>query len=320
MGDVDTSVRSGAGFVHQALLHSGPDDLVSGVVPFIEEGLDAGDAVMVAVLEPLIEPIRDKLSPTGDEVHFLDMGDVGRNPARIIPLWQEFLDAHTSSGQRVRGVGQPVWAGRTPAELAECHIHEALLNTAFDNGTAWSLLCPYDVSTLSPDDVARAHCTHPHLTEHDGLLPSAHYQGAVDVFAPELPAPPPDAIRLKFTAAQLRDLRAIVATEAAAAHIEQGQTDDLLLAVSELATNSILHGGGAGVLRVWRDERALVCEITDSGSGSGPASFHPLVGRTKPTSGQLGGMGLWIANQTCDLVQVRTGTAGTTVRTHVRVP
>jgi anti-sigma regulatory factor (Ser/Thr protein kinase) len=318
LGDVDTRVRADVGFVHQALLHDGPADLVHGVVPFIEEGLDAGDAVMVAVLEPLIEPIRAELDPGSDEVHFLDMAEVGRNPARIIPLWQEFLDAHATSGQRVRGVGQPVWAGRSPAELAECHIHEALLNTAFDHGTAWSLLCPYDVSTLSADDVAQAHCTHPHLTEASGVHPSTGYAGAVDVFAPELPPPPPDAIRLEFTAAQLRDLRAVVATEAAAARIERGQTDDLLLAVSELATNSILHGGGAGVLRIWCETGALVCEVSDTGNGAGHAPFDPLVGRIKPKPGQLGGMGLWIANQVCDLVQVRTGPSGTTVRTHLR--
>ena len=49
-------------------------------------------------------------------VQVLDMADVGANPARIIPEWQVFLDAH--AGRRVRGIGEPVWAGRSAAERA----------------------------------------------------------------------------------------------------------------------------------------------------------------------------------------------------------
>ena len=57
-------------------------------------------------------------------------------------------------GKRLRGIGEPIWAARTPAEMAECHRHEGLLNVAFADSPGFWLLCPYDTTTLDPADVA----------------------------------------------------------------------------------------------------------------------------------------------------------------------
>jgi anti-sigma regulatory factor (Ser/Thr protein kinase) len=38
-----------------------------------------------------------------------------------------------------------------------------------------------------------------------------------------------------------------------------------------------------------------------------------------PEPGQLGGRGLWLANQLCDLVQIRCSPAGATVRLRMRL-
>jgi anti-sigma regulatory factor (Ser/Thr protein kinase) len=81
-----------------------------------------------------------------------------------------------------------------------------------------------------------------------------------------------------------------------------------------LAANSALHGRGRGVLRVWRDQDTLVCEVRDRGH-----IHDPLAGRHKPDTAQRGGWGLWIVNQVCDLVQVRTGADGTVVRVLMRL-
>jgi hypothetical protein len=39
-----------------------------------------------------------------------------------------------------------------------------------------------------------------------------------------------------------------------------------------------------------------------------------------PSDGLPGGKGLWVVNQLCDLVQARTGPAGTTTRLHMSLP
>ena len=82
--------------------------------------------------------------------------------------------------------------------------------------------------------------------------------------------------------------------------------------MNEIVTNSVRHGGGRGVVRMWSEPDRLVCEIRDGG-----VIDDALADRQLPTAGRDGGRGLWIANHVCDLVQVRSGPAGTVVRLHV---
>jgi anti-sigma regulatory factor (Ser/Thr protein kinase) len=96
--------------------------------------------------------------------------------------------------------------------------------------------------------------------------------------------------------------------------LDENSTDDLVLCVDEMVSNSLLHGGGSGVLRMWREPTEVLCEISDAGSIT-----DPLVGRENPAVDRLGGRGLWLANQLCDLVQVRSGGSGTVVRLHVHL-
>ena len=75
-----------------------------------------------------------------------------------------------------------------------------------------------------------------------------------------------------------------------------------MLAVDEVATNSVLHGGGRGIVRLWREDETLVCEVRDQG-----IIRDPLAGRMRPDVDAFGGRGLWIANAVCELVQIRPG-------------
>lgn len=73
------------------------------------------------------------------------------------------------------------------------------------------------------------------------------------------------------------------------------------------------HGGGRGTLRIWQEPARLYCQVDDDGRIT-----NPLVGRLRPDPDQLGGRGLWLANQACDLVQIRSTEAGTSVRVHIK--
>ena len=83
----------------------------------------------------------------------------------------------------------------------------------------------------------------------------------------------------------------------------------LELAASELATNSVRHGGGTGTVAMWLDKGAAVLQFTDAGT-----LLDPLTGRLSPPLDSEGGRGLYLVNQLCDLVQVRSSDRGTTVR------
>ena len=116
------------------------------------------------------------------------MAEVGVNPARIIPAWREFVDTHTGRGRRLRGIGEPIWAQRSPDELVECQRHEALLNLAFADAEDFWLLCPYDVEALEPDVIEKAHHSHPVMVADGGSHESATYRRPARDCLPVRPA------------------------------------------------------------------------------------------------------------------------------------
>lgn len=297
------------GFQHQALIYTDADEYLGGTLPFLRAGLHAGQALLVAVGPDQTRMLEGELGKDADRVRFLDMRRVGRNPALIIPLWRDFVDA--SGGRPVRGIGEPVWAARSDPALEECQRHEALLNIAFDHGSAWSLLCPYDASIL--DDEVLEKVTHSHrVVCREGVAKESwSFVADADSFAGQLSPPVAPVESLDFGLAGLSEVRRRVSAAAGRAGMNPGAAADLVIAASELAANSIVHGGGNGTLRLWREEERLLAEVEDRGRID-----EPLVGRLRPGVAQEGGRGLWLANQLCDLVQIRSGERGTTVRLH----
>lgn len=305
-------------FRHDAVFYDGPDDFVAKSVPFIREGIDAGEPTLVVVSAEKIDRLKQGLDGLADRVRFADMATVGQNPARIIPAWRAFVNEQPASGRSFRGIGEPIWATRSPDELDECERHEALLNVAFDGAPAWWLACPYDTSTLPPEVLHEAERNHPHVVHGGVRRPSGSYlglDGAARPFDRPLPAAPASAVTFRFEpgAESLRELRRLLVDRASACGLGPTKADDLVLAASEVATNSIRHGGGEGVLRLWTEGRTAICEIADAGRIE-----DPLVGRGRPAPDLGSGYGLWLANQVCDLVQIRTFRDGSVVRLHVR--
>src|SRR4030095_13290400 len=116
--------------------------------------------------------------------------------------------------RRARGIGEPIWAARTPAELVECQRHETLLNLAFAGVPAWWLLCPYDTTSLGTEVLDEAWGSHPFVTESGGARGSAAYRGLEQraaPFAAPLPDPPGQPPALGFEPASLAGLRGLVA-------------------------------------------------------------------------------------------------------------
>ncbi len=324
--DTEVTVQGAAGadgphggFRHQMMLYESAEEYVLGAADFLRAGLARGEAALVVVPRPKIDPLREALGDDAKDVRFEDMAEVGRNPARIIPAWRDFVDANLRPGRQVRGIGEPIFAERTPAELVECQLHEALLNLAFADASGFTLLCPYDASALAPGVIEEALRSHPIVCSEGGVAASDAYLGASPArFDADLPAPGPLRFSLAAnTTADLKTLRTFVAAESAACGFDPRRSEALVLVVHEAAANSLVHGGGQAVVRCWQDGRALVVEVRDEGRFE--VLERPLVGRTRPTYEQESGRGLWLANQLADLVQVRTlDEHGTVVRISMR--
>jgi anti-sigma regulatory factor (Ser/Thr protein kinase) len=306
-----------AGFAHEALFYAGEQEFLEGTAAFVREGLAAGEPVLVVVDARKIDRLRETLGRDAADVLFSDMTEVGSNPARIIPAWKRFVDHRAVGGRPVRGIGEPIWPERTAEELVECQRHESLLNLAFADAPAWRLLCPYDTERLDGDVLAEARQSHPTLVEGGGRTESASYRGLdaiAEPFAQPLPDPPASTEELAFGPGSIAETRRLISLRAAEAGLDSARMHNLVLAANEMATNSIRHGGGGGVLRIWRDNGTLICDIRDAGRIDAP-----LLGRELPGLEQQGGRGHWMANQLCDLVQVRSFADGSAVRLHMHV-
>ncbi len=305
-------------FCHAALFYDGLDDLVEQTSRFVRDGAEAGEPTLVVVDAPKLERLRLALGPDAELVFFADMAEVGRNPARIIPAWREFVDAHAEPGVRLRGVGEPISPARNDAALVECQRHEQLLNLAFRREPLL-LVCPYDTASLAPTLLDEARRSHPYVfSAATGVAPSEEWEGleaAAAPFARPLPPAADGGPTFRFTRETLHDLRRFVAARALDAGIERRRVPELVLAANEVATNSIRHGGGRGTCRVWREQGTLLCEIRDAGRFG-----DPLAGRRQPRLDcQEHGYGLWVANDLCDLVQIRSLEQGTVTRLHVAI-
>jgi anti-sigma regulatory factor (Ser/Thr protein kinase) len=301
------------GFRHEALLYAGEQEFVDATAAFVADGVAAHEPVLVVVDAPKIQKLRDALGRDADEVHFADMDRIGGNPARIIPTWRDFV-GERANAVPMRGVGEPIGPGRTPAELVECQRHESLVNLAFSGAPSWWLLCPYDTETLDPSIIDEARRSHP-LVHEDGIEHRSEQFTGIETnpgrLEPPLPQPPADALELSFDGFALEPVRRFVETEAANAGLGAGRIEDLVVAVHEVVSNSVRHGGGGGTLQLWSESGDVVCEVRDRGRIA-----DPLVGRRRPPMTSEGGRGLWLVNQLCDLVQLRVG-GGTVVRMHV---
>jgi anti-sigma regulatory factor (Ser/Thr protein kinase) len=128
-----------------------------------------------------------------------------------------------------------------------------------------------------------------------------------------LRAPPEGAEFLRYRA-DLSRVRQFTAAWARQAGLPPRQASDLVIAVAELAANTLRHTTGSGTVTLWATDEEVICQVQDQGHIT-----DPLAGSVRPAPDALGGgRGLWLVHQIGDHVEIRTGPAGTTVQVHMR--
>jgi anti-sigma regulatory factor (Ser/Thr protein kinase) len=298
---------------HAALVYRDPGEFDHAACGFAEAAAQADAAVLIACTGPSLSRLQARLSALGDHLAWADMASMGANPARLIPAISRFADQHP--GRPVWCVQEAAWAARPPEELWEVIRHEALMNLALADGQV-RLLCLYHAE-LDAELISSAEATHPVLGRDGRWQPSSRYHHSSHAPFPRqcdqpLPPPPASAQTLRYRD-DLVGLRRLVARCAQAVSLPPRRAEDLLIAVSELAANTFAHTAGPGTLMVWATGSRITCQIHDTGHIA-----DPLAGQRRPDPAAGGrGRGLWLVHQLCDLVQVRTGPAGTTIRVHM---
>lgn len=310
--DTDVEVRAASG-VHDALLYDSPEHLASIVVPFLKDGLSRGDVVVLATSGPAGRLLHDAVD--GDpRMVLLDRSTTYRSRTpTALTSFRQLGDRRPESSAQVRVVGE-IDFGPTPRQWPEWQRYEAVLNR-YMHAALWGL-CIFDTQRLPQLLLDTAMQTHPHLATVSGRVANARFtEPGRYLRSLQIPAEPLEATMPSLWITDVRDfagLRRSVARELAALP-DPDLVGDFLLAMDEMTSNAVRHGGPPVSLRLWLAPDRVVCSIGDAGSGwDDPfAGYGPAHGSDL----SRGGMGLWLARQLCDHVDVTSdGHDGSGVR------
>ena len=298
-----------ATLTHDAMFYDSDEEFVRALVPFAREGLERDEAVVAAVTRTNIALLQDALGTHASAVSFIDRDGWYRRPATTVAGWQRLLGDATERGhRRMRLIGEVGFG--TDDHHPTWTRYEAALNDVFAHAPAW-IVCPYDTRALPAPVLADARRTHPatfhpQRRHNDGYLSPEQFLRAVPEPMPPTSGRPAITVDLGNGVAPAR--RAVSAIIATRGWSGLDRADDLILALSEIMTNSVLHGKGRRELRVWAHRGTVTCEVSDDGDG--PAD--PMISYRPPRTDTIGGRGLWIAQQLCDALAI-AHRGGTTV-------
>jgi anti-sigma regulatory factor (Ser/Thr protein kinase) len=301
--------------VHDALFFGSPDELAAAAVPFVREGLAAGDAVVVAASAATAEVVRTA-ADGHERFRVIERSDAyaRRTPTAVTVFRRLAGELPATGAGRVRVVGEPDF-GRTEREWLERQRYEAVLGHALADRPLWGL-CVFDTTRLPEPLLTSVACSHPTVlagrtrTANPRFVDPAEYLRGLPV-----PPEPLQATRPRLAVDDVADpiaLRHAVAAELSAVGGPREVVEDFLLAVDEMVSNAVRHGAPPVGLRLWTSAERVVCTVSDAGPGpTDPfAGFGPAHGADL----SRGGMGLWLARQLCDHVDISTGPDGGTVR------
>ena len=286
---------------HGAMPYSSPADLAGLLVGPVSAAVTAGDLVMAVLDDETEQLLRTELGDSADGVEFLLPGSVHTAPGFTTAVrWTRSVGRVTRSDGRAFIVGQQLLdlSGHGDDYWTRLCLGVEVAGA----GLPLTVLCPFHDD---PGEWARVRATHPVLdagSDRPGHNPDYRPPHEVlEELAPLVRSElgPPSA-ELAFRATDLGRLRHLTSELAERGGLSSDRTADAVLAVNELASNSVEHGPGAGVLRLWvNGHSGLVAEVTDRGRLTD--SFPGMV---RPSTSGSRGRGLWLASELCDVMEV----------------
>jgi anti-sigma regulatory factor (Ser/Thr protein kinase) len=307
------AARGPVGYVHEAGFYGSDDEFRTLIVPFAEEGLAAGEPVIIGYDERKAGLLRSWL-PEPSAVTFLGDKSLYASPAGAIASYRKLFDGYLAEGAgRIRIAGDVPHPGNG-GRFEGWDRYESALNTVWDGLPVWAL-CLYDTATAPADVLDAVERTHPRIALPGGSRrASRRYQDPSDFRS--LPARPDPlewaAPAVELAAGSAAEARHAV-EQAGRGHVGGEIIQDLLIGVSEAVSNALLYGQPPVTVRIWAGSGRLVVSVHDQGDG--PASrLAGLVPAPHRGTGQGMGLGLWVMHQLDLDVALSYGHDGFTVR------
>ncbi len=311
-----------SGFVHAALIVDSDESLRARLVPVLRRSLERAEPVLMVVSAHTERVVRDVLGRRSEALEWGDPAAFYQRLGFAFEGFRRYLAEQHAKGRRVHVVAEPdVGSGADPDEpidrAAAYLSYESVCNEAYA-GFGCPITCVWDSRrhpTLVIDGVRSLHnheITDAGSTVNDGHITTAEYlAGRNGIPLPRVPAPTDVDLTLTGTG-QLSPLRAALRGWAAAHGFDASACGDVEIAVTELATNGLVHGAPPVRVRAWRQAGTLLVQVDDAGG-------HPIsvnAGYRPPDVAAGSGRGLWLARQLADVLTTHTSPGRTSVRLH----
>jgi anti-sigma regulatory factor (Ser/Thr protein kinase) len=292
---------------HNAFVYESPDEYLARAVPFLKEGIEAGEGAIVAHTKPGMAMMREALGPEATHVTFVDASSAYTRPARTLAAYHEVYAEQLRKTPTLRALAD-VQFGPDPREWDLWTGYEAVFNRSFAHLPAW-VLCSYSANGTPDPIIEGVWQTHPEVVAGDSWSASRLYEDPDELLRRITPAPEqlPDLRSIPFgrNAEQVRER---LAPELIAAGLGEAKVLEMLLAATEIATNALQHGRGIEDIRLGRAHGRFVCEIIDRG----PGFDDPTAGYLAPRA-EIG-TGIWVARQLAWRIEFFRSRRGFTAR------
>jgi MEDS: MEthanogen/methylotroph, DcmR Sensory domain len=309
--------RASGAFKHAACIYSDDSQFLDTALPFLADGLAVGEPVLAVTNPANLELLGAALGEHSGEVDYAESAFFGRRPPRRVAAFYRYWKGSQGGSRsgRVRILAEPVWAGRSAREITAWTRMEAALNVTLAS-TSISMICPYDARTTDPGIIADALRTHPVQVAGSEQSPSPQYSDpaafARSCDARPLAQPPGDAETFAFDG-DLRGLRRFIVGSAGGHGVAGDRADMMVLAVSEVGAFLKSRGPAGAVVRTWEQPGAVVCDFRQPGA----SIDDPFLGLRPAELVPGDGDGLWLANQICDWMDIRSGAEGCTIQLQI---
>jgi anti-sigma regulatory factor (Ser/Thr protein kinase) len=295
------------GLRHNALVYESQDEYLARAVPFLKEGIEAGEGAIVAHTKPGLAMMREELGPYAAQVTFVDVSSAYTRPAQTLAAYHKVYAEQLQKTQTLRTVAD-VQFGPDPGEWDLWTGYEAVFNRSFSHLPAW-VICSYNANGTPDPIIESVWQTHPEVIADETWNTSDRYEDPDELLRRVTPAPAllPELRSIPF-GRDAEEFRERLARELAAEEVSDAKALDMIVAATEIFSNAVEHGGGVEEVRVGRADGRFVCEVLDRG----PGFDDPAAGYLAPRPGV--GRGLWVARQLTWRIEFLSSPGGFTAR------